>query len=266
MCIAFILWQCHPCYRLFLALNRDEYYSRPTLPAHWWAENENILGGKDASAGGTWFGCTKDGRLALLTNFREPEEKSSAPSRGHLTTSFLQSSNTPLEYAQEVLLKGDKYNGFNLLVADLRIGKMAYVSNRPIGNPKLAQEVSPGFHVLSNASLDSPWPKAVRGREKIEHLMVGVETCEILKERVIEEVLKDDTKADQSVLPQTGCSLDKEYKLSSIFVDCEFEKGHYGSRSMIVVSVDYDGEVKFHERFLEDGLWIKNDFCFSFLK
>ena len=54
---------------------------------------------------------------------------------------------------------GEKYNGFNILVADLCTGKMAYVSNRPKKNPIQTQNVLPGFHVLCNASLNTPWPK-----------------------------------------------------------------------------------------------------------
>lgn len=261
MCIAFILWQCHPCYRLYLASNRDELLSRPTLPAHWWTEH-GILGGKDLCLGGTWLGCTKNGRLALLTNVREPATDSSTLSRGELTTLFLQSSKSPAEYAEEVFVTGNKYNGFNLLLADLCTGNMAYVSNRPEKKPVLMQEVLPGFHVLSNESLDSPWPKALRGQMKLEELIAKAGKSEISTEHVINEILKDVTKAEDSALPRTGYPLDWEHKLSSIFVDCETEKGHYGTRSMAIVSVLHDGGVVLHERFLEDGVWKEHDFCF----
>ena len=38
MCIAFWLLDAHPHYKLLLALNRDEYYSRPTLRVHRWID------------------------------------------------------------------------------------------------------------------------------------------------------------------------------------------------------------------------------------
>ena len=38
---------------------------------------------------------------------------------------------------------------------------MVFVSNRPEGEPTI-ETVNPGIHVLSNASLDSPWPKVAK--------------------------------------------------------------------------------------------------------
>lgn len=51
------------------------------------------------------------------------------------------------------------YNGFNLIIADFPSESMVYMTNRPNGESAYVSEVSPGIHVLSNASLDSPWPK-----------------------------------------------------------------------------------------------------------
>jgi uncharacterized protein with NRDE domain len=36
MCIAFWVLDAHPVYKFLLALNRDEFHSRPTLPVHRW--------------------------------------------------------------------------------------------------------------------------------------------------------------------------------------------------------------------------------------
>lgn len=263
MCIAFILWQCHPRYRFYLALNRDELHSRPTLPIHWWSDQDDILAGKDLSKGGTWFGCTKIGRIALVTSVREEGKLPDPVSRGELITSFLKSSKTPLDYAQEVSEAGNKYNGFNLLVADLCAGKMAYVSNRPKKNPIQAQHVLPGFHVLCNACLNTPWPKVLRGRAKMESMIEAIGPCEIPKERILGELLMDDVKADEASLPQTGCALDWEHKLSSIYVDCVGSQGPYGTRSMMVFSVENDGKVTLFERFLEDRCWKEHEFCFN---
>ena len=64
---------------------------RPTLPVHWWLEDEkdNILAGKDLHKGGTWFGCTRSGRIALVTTFRDTVEVIDPSSRGELIISFL---------------------------------------------------------------------------------------------------------------------------------------------------------------------------------
>lgn len=86
---------------------------------------------------------SESGRLAFLTNSRGGKtELKGAVSRGQLPTLFLQSSKTPTEYLEEVSARSDDYNGFNLVVADLTAGEMAYLSNRPIGNPAGVQQVS----------------------------------------------------------------------------------------------------------------------------
>lgn len=36
-------------YCLIIASNRDEYFSRPTLPANYWSEDQDIIGGKQLS-------------------------------------------------------------------------------------------------------------------------------------------------------------------------------------------------------------------------
>jgi uncharacterized protein with NRDE domain len=61
----------------------------------WWGEGEgDLLAGRDELRGGTWLGCTRGGRIAFLTNFREPEIKfSGAKSRGDLPVKFLKVRN-----------------------------------------------------------------------------------------------------------------------------------------------------------------------------
>ncbi|CAN6181637.1 unnamed protein product [Urochloa humidicola] len=160
MCIAAWIWQAHPVHQLLLLLNRDEFHSRPTKAVGWWGEgSRKILGGRDVLGGGTWMGCTKDGRLAFLTNVLEPDAMPGARTRGDLPLRYLQSNKSPLEVATEVAEEADEYNGFNLILADLTTNIMVYVSNRPKGQPATIQLVSPGLHVLSNARLDSTWHK-----------------------------------------------------------------------------------------------------------
>jgi uncharacterized protein with NRDE domain len=73
----------------------------------------------------------------------------------------LQSNKNPKEYAEELSKEADQYNGFNLILADISSKSMVYLTNRPKPENFIVMEVTPGMHVLSNASLDSPWPKVI---------------------------------------------------------------------------------------------------------
>lgn len=77
---------------------------------------------------------------------------------------WLQSKKDPYKFAEELVKEADQYNGFNLIIADLCSMTMVYVTNRPKEGDGSIMEVSPGIHVLSNARLDSPWPKVRRQR------------------------------------------------------------------------------------------------------
>ncbi|CAN0927427.1 Transport and Golgi organization 2 homolog [Linum grandiflorum] len=159
MCIAAFLWRAHPLYPLLLLHNRDEYHKRPTAAVEWWTDID-IVGGRDEVAGGTWLACSRGGRVVFLTNVMELHERPDAKSRGELPLLFLQSCKAPREFAEGLAKEADQYNGFNLILADILSNTMVYVSNRAKGKEAfIIQNVSPGIHVLSNAHLDSPWPK-----------------------------------------------------------------------------------------------------------
>lgn len=55
----------------------------------WW-EGGKILGGRDGLAGGTWLACTRDAKVAFITNVREVEKLAQAKSRGDLPVRFLE--------------------------------------------------------------------------------------------------------------------------------------------------------------------------------
>ncbi|KAL0043724.1 hypothetical protein WJX82_001344 [Trebouxia sp. C0006] len=115
MCTSLFLWDQHPTLLFLLAFNRDEFLARKTEPAHFWQDWPNLLAGRDEERGGTWLGMTSGGRFAMLTNFREVayDAVKHAPSRGALTTDFLNGKSQPLQYLEG--LKAEAYNGFNLI-------------------------------------------------------------------------------------------------------------------------------------------------------
>ena len=114
-------------------------------------------------------------------------------------------------------------------------------------------QVAPGLHCLSNANLDSPWPKVLRGKEKIEALLSQYPGQVIPEDRLIGEVLSDSTRAPIPSLPKTGLSEEAEHTLSPIFV--YRDNPPYGTRSMAVVAVHKTGQTTFYEKYLEDGVW-----------
>ncbi|KAI8549293.1 hypothetical protein RHMOL_Rhmol06G0014500 [Rhododendron molle] len=176
---------------------------RPTKPAAWW-EGGEILGGRDEVAGGTWLACSRGGRLAFITNVLELHTLPEAKSRGDLP-----SGKSPREFAEEVAREGHYYNGFNLIVADLSSNAMVYVSNRPKGEPISIQDVPPCTHVLSNAKLNSPWHKVQRLELNFNDLIGEYGEGEIPVNEMVEKLMRDRVKAEESKLPRI-CSLDWE--------------------------------------------------------
>ncbi|XP_039170549.1 transport and Golgi organization 2 homolog [Eucalyptus grandis] len=253
MCIAAFVWQAHPLYPLILVLNRDEYHNRPTKPVEWWEEIE-ILGGRDEIAGGTWLACSREGRVAFLTNVLELHTLNEAKSRGDLPVLFLESTKSPREFAEQLVTEAHQYNGFNLIVADICSKTMVYISNRPKGEPITIRDVSPGIHVLSNAKLDSPWHKARRLGQNFRELLKKYGEFDLPVNEMVEKLMKDTVKADKSSLPHI-CSLDWEFNLSSIYVEVDTPMGRYGTRSTAVLSVRANGEVSFYEKYIEKDQW-----------
>ncbi|MED6132886.1 hypothetical protein PIB30_022965 [Stylosanthes scabra] len=253
MCIALFLWQAHPLYPFLLFNNRDEYHNRPTKEVSWW-EGSDILGGRDEIAGGTWMGCSRQGRIAFLTNVLELHTLPEAKSRGDLPLLFLKSNKSPKEFAESLKREAHYYNGFNLIVIDMKSKSMVYISNRPKGQPITIEEVSPGLHVLSNAKLDTPWHKTQRLEQSFKEEFAKYGKGELPVKEMIQKLMKDKVKADESCLPHI-CSLDWELNLSSIFVEIQTPLGVYGTRSSAALVIRSSGEANFFEEYLDDGIW-----------
>lgn len=245
MCLILFAHKVHPNYKLVVAANRDEFYQRPTKPADYWEENQNILAGKDLEAGGTWLGVTKKGRISLLTNYRDLKNiKSDAPSRGHLVSDFLSSDIDAGQYLNDLAGKGDLYNGFNIICGDW--DNLHYYGNYQKGVHKIA----PGVHGLSNALLDTQWPKVVKGTEGLGKVM---HSKDIDPDQLFELLYDDQTAVDEQ-LPDTGVGYDREKMLSPLFIKSE----QYGSRCSTVLLVDQNDKVTFVER-----TYNVKDFTFS---
>lgn len=103
VCLILFAYETRPGFRLILAANRDEFYDRPTRPLSRWSDAPHVYGGRDLREGGTWFGVSRRGRLAALTNYRDPAHRLlQAPSRGLLINRFLAGDDPPAEYLKQV--------------------------------------------------------------------------------------------------------------------------------------------------------------------
>ncbi len=236
MCLILLSFNNHPRYWLVLAGNRDEFHDRPTASADFWEDDTNVLAGRDLKDGGTWLGITKTGRIAALTNFRDPSRrKENAPSRGHVVGDFLKDQEEPLKYIQRLKTTGYNYNDFSLFLGDRH--QLYFISNRN----GMWQSLTPGIYVLSNHLLNTPWPKVIRGREAFREVLSKKEE---LSSEGIFMVLNDRIQPDDTFLPDTGVGLEWERILAPVFITGPA----YGTRSSVVLLIDFQDNVTFTER------------------
>lgn len=215
---------------LVVATNRDEFFERPSARLSWWNPGDgapSVLGGRDLQAGGTWLGLTAQGRLGLLTNARDPSRHDEhAPSRGDVVPLWLAGRLSTDRFWTQTALSG--HNGFNLIAADFQAGDCFYATN--LG--ALPHRLGRGIHGLSNAGLDTPWPKVVALKARLQTALNRHAGIEGLADELF-EALADRTLAADRDLPSTGVPLEVERWLSSAFI--RSPDGRYGTRCSTLV-------------------------------
>jgi uncharacterized protein with NRDE domain len=239
MCLLLIAHQASAHYPLIVAGNRDEFHRRPAQDAHWWPDKTKLLGGRDEQAGGTWLAIHRDGRFAAVTNFRDAVPTSGKlRSRGHLITEFLESDLAPRDYLRGI--EGDRYAGFNLLVADC--DELGYLSNRGLET----QILPPGIYGVANATLDTPWAKVVRSKAALSTLIADGRS----NETNLLQLLADREKASTSEIEIGELSFERAHAMSAPFI----VQPDYGTRCSSILLRDQDGRVRFTEvRYRPDG-------------
>ena len=203
MCLITFKWQ-STTRKLELWANRDEFYARPTRPAHLW-ENQQTWGGVDLQAGGSWLAIQKGGRMAALTNIRQGEPQGAKRSRGDLIRDYCTSDMDAQRYW--ATLDPSEYGGFNLLLLDSE-GLWFGASNQPL------IQLESGIYGLSNASLNTPWPKV----EAVKNAWVGGD---------VKQAMRNPEPYPDRLLPKTGIPIEWERRLSAAFIQSE----DYGTRA-----------------------------------
>lgn len=250
MCLILLAWQQNRDYPLVLAANRDEYYHRPTATAAPWQEQPGIVGGRDLLQGGSWLAMGPNGRFAAVTNFREPPPALDPPrSRGRLVSDFLQEKSSPAEYLAGVEAQGPLYRGFSLLAGDR--GAVGYLSNRMAGYRLL----EPGLYGVSNALLDTPWPKVVAGKARLASQL----TISPLDSTGLFKLLADESLPD---LP-AGISANGDMIAGSqapIFI----RTAEYGTRCSTLLWTERAGGMTLLERSFKPGSRQWSEVCHRF--
>ncbi|RUR42362.1 NRDE family protein [Vreelandella populi] len=236
MCLMAFAWQPGSAVPLRLAGNRDERHDRPTAPLHYWEDNPALLGGRDLEAGGSWLAAARRGRVAALTNVRDLAilTPADAPSRGELVAQALQCNDIDEWLAQLTEHKAYGYAGFNLLVAT---PERLWHLHRGQHEVTLTN-VAPGVHGLSNADLNTPWPKLCAVRDALQQNAMGN------WRHAAGQALHDSHQAPDTQLPNTGVGLALERQLSAAFIMGET----YGTRATTWLTLDSQGHAEITEQ------------------
>lgn len=249
MCLLVFAWKAHPEYKLIVAANRDEFHARPSQDARWWADQPDILGGRDLQAGGTWLALSRSGRFASVTNYRENlAPRRGLRSRGEIVSHFVSGESDAMHYVTS--LAGGQYAGVSVLASDGE--SICYRSNR--GDDP--QSLEPGVYGLSNASLDTPWPKLLRSRDALAKL---IDTGRVNPTELY-RLLADRTPVSNSEVDSGDMPFRQARALTAPFIVTEA----YGTRCSTAVLQTTDGRLSFSERrFGPDGS-ASGDSAFNF--
>lgn len=237
MCLILFAYRSHPDRPLVLAANRDEFYARPTRPAHWWEDPTpaEIFGGRDQEAHGTWLAVSRDGRLAAVTNWTEDNSAPKPPgSRGDLPRRFLAGTRPARDFVATIDL--DRYAGFNFIAYDG--SELVYTSNRTAE----VRHLGAGVYGLTNTRLGPPhgmpnaephipayqqWPKAVFGAVALAGIAAKASTDDLIQ-LLGQPHLPLETPADRELAPERSYS------------PCFIHGSDYGTRASTAVILKRD--------------------------
>jgi len=246
MCLIAVAVDAHPRWRFVLAGNRDEFHARPTAAAGFLDADERTYGGRDLQAGGGWLQVARDGRVAAVTNVRLGRAEAAPRSRGALVAEYVGATTPAAAYLEALRPDSPGFGRFNLLLWD---GTAHYASNHPSHR---ARRLEPGVHALSNADLETPWPKTAALRTALALWLASADRRtpregDPLLEPLF-DALADPREAPDAALPDTGVGLEWERRLSAAFIRGDA----YGTRASTVVLVGDDG-LWFEERCFGPG-------------
>lgn len=234
MCLCLFALDEHDEFPFILIANRDEFRNRPTEQAKFWEDHPEVLAGRDLEAMGTWLGINKRGEIAFLTNYRHPDYfNRKGPTRGKLVSDFLTSEADAKSYLSAIE-NPKAYNGFNLVLGTP--SSLFYFAN----THQQIERIESGIHGLSNAFLNTSWPKVDDGKLKLQR---AIEANDLSAEKLF-SILHDSSFAEDEELPDTGVGHELEKMLSAKFINSP----QYGTVCSTVIKIDRNGTCFFEER------------------
>ncbi|CAN6908972.1 unnamed protein product, partial [Brassica oleracea] len=196
---AWFVWQ-DSSYQLLLLQDRE---NRVIKPAAWWdrdEETKDILGGRDEKTGGTWLGCSKQGRVAFLVNVTNQTSFTHTGAE-LLTVKFLKGKMTTSEFANELASNKKLSSGltFNLVVADIASKSMVYISKKSPTKEvdEMIDPIGPGRYFITSAGLyDISSSQDKHPKDKFSEVLD--ETKESPRREFYEKLMND----DQIIVPE----------------------------------------------------------------
>ena len=248
MCVSAVAIGASAHWPVLLAGNRDESLARPTTALHAWntPNGVRVWGGRDELDGGGWLLVSADGKAAaLVTNVRDAKLQRGESSRGQLTVAWVEAvargQVQPFLDRLQSREFAQSYGGYNLICGLPHQGVWWHHNNRDgIG----LRQLTAGVHGVSNASLNTPWPKTRKLQDRatlaLAHENFG-DLCQALW-----GTLTDSQPAEPSECPETGVGLQAERALSSVYI--HWSERAYGTRSSHILALDARGRWHMVER------------------
>ena len=150
MCLLAIFFRAVDDAPLIVGANREEIYSRPSLPPHILDGPSRSVAGTDKEAGGTWLGVNERGVLVAVTNRMKTRTVPQPRSRGLLVREMLEclTAEEAIDLATKEL-DLHRYAGCNIVCAD---SKRLMIFQA--GDWLRIKPMPPGLHVLPNDDIN----------------------------------------------------------------------------------------------------------------
>lgn len=250
-------------YRLIVATNRDEYLKRPALPAHYWKNHPECLGGTDmepGKEGGTWLALSTTGKAGVILNLVNEESLTDNPKqgRGGLIPNFVTSNDSATSYLDKLYKEnknGSLYNPFLLILLNLRNANVHCLSSSINSKgPSLVQDSILGF---GNSGLDVPYKKVEVGKERFKNI---IKNATVSKQTDLIEKLLTFLKSKEKHLPDPELQKRHSSRYEQLSSICVSISG-YSTRTHSIILVNGKNEITFvEETLMPDSTWKRQIF------